>query len=59
MRNLGKSVEVAQQYYEQGADDVTFLNVTSFLNCPLKDLPMLEIMRRASETVFVPMTIGG
>lgn len=59
VRNLGKPVEVAQRYYEQGADEVTFLNITSFRNCPLKDLPMLEIMRRASETVFVPMTIGG
>ncbi|KAI2606127.1 imidazole glycerol phosphate synthase HisHF [Hypoxylon fragiforme] len=59
VRNLGKPVELARKYYEQGADEVTFLNITSFRDCPLADLPMLEILRRTSETVFVPLTIGG
>ncbi|KAI1389520.1 imidazole glycerol phosphate synthase HisHF [Hypoxylon trugodes] len=59
VRNLGKPVELARKYYEQGADEVTFLNITSFRDCPLADLPMLEVLRRTSETVFVPLTIGG
>lgn len=59
VKNLGKPVDMAKRYYEQGADEVTFLNITSFRNCPLADLPMLEILRRTSETVFVPLTIGG
>lgn len=59
VRNLGKPVELAKRYYEDGADEVTFLNITSFRNCPLVDLPMLEVLRRTSETVFVPLTIGG
>ncbi|EKG22593.1 Histidine biosynthesis [Macrophomina phaseolina MS6] len=59
VRNLGKPVDMARRYYEQGADEVTFLNITSFRNCPVADLPMLEILRRTSETVFVPLTIGG
>lgn len=59
VRNLGKPVEMAKRYYEQGADEVTFLNITSFRNCPIADLPMLEILRQTSETVFVPLTIGG
>lgn len=59
VRNLGKPVDMARRYYEQGADEVTFLNITSFRNCPLVDTPMLEILRQASETVFVPLTIGG
>lgn len=59
VRNLGKPVEMAQKYYEQGADEVTFLNITSFRNCPVADTPMLEILKRTSETVFVPLTIGG
>ncbi|KAK1572682.1 imidazoleglycerol phosphate synthase [Colletotrichum navitas] len=59
VRNLGKPVEMARRYYEQGADEVTFLNITSFRDCPLADLPMLEILRRTSETVFVPLTVGG
>ncbi|KAI1165604.1 putative bifunctional histidine biosynthesis protein hishf [Nemania serpens] len=59
VRNLGKPVDMAKTYYEQGADEVTFLNITSFRDCPLADLPMLEILRRTSETVFVPLTVGG
>ncbi|KAI5301954.1 Histidine biosynthesis bifunctional protein hisB, partial [Ascosphaera atra] len=59
VRNLGKPVDMAKKYYEQGADEVTFLNITSFRNCPLADAPMLEILRRTSESVFVPLTIGG
>ncbi|KAF7190751.1 Imidazole glycerol phosphate synthase hisHF [Pseudocercospora fuligena] len=59
VRNLGKPVLKAQQYYEQGADEVTFLNITSFRDTPLKDLPMLEVLRQASATCFVPLTIGG
>lgn len=59
VRNLGKPVDMARKYYEQGSDEITFLNITSFRNCPLADLPMLEILRRTSENVFVPLTIGG
>lgn len=59
VRNLGKPVDMARKYYEQGSDEITFLNITSFRNCPLADTPMLEILRRTSETVFVPLTIGG
>jgi len=59
IRNLGKPVELAQQYYNQGADEVTFLNITSFRNSPMKDQPMLEVLKKASEGIFVPLTIGG
>jgi glutamine amidotransferase/cyclase len=59
VRNLGKPVDMARKYYTQGADEVTFLNITSFRDCPVADLPMLEILRRTSETVFVPLTVGG
>lgn len=59
VRNLGKPVELATRYYNQGADEVTFLNITSFRDSPLKDLPMLEVLKRAAENVFVPLTVGG
>lgn len=59
VRNLGKPVQMAKKYYEDGADEVTFLNITSFRDCPIADLPMLEILRQTSQTVFVPLTIGG
>lgn len=59
VRNLGKPVELAEKYYRDGADEITFLNITSFQNCPLQDLPMLEVLRQASKTIFVPLTVGG
>ena len=59
VRNLGKPVNMACKYYEQGADEITFLNITSFRNCPAADLPMLEILRQTSKNVFVPLTVGG
>ncbi len=59
VRNLGKPVELARRYYEEGADEITFLNITGFRDFPLKDLPMLEVLERTSEKVFVPLTIGG
>ena len=59
VRNMGKPVGLAYKYYAQGADEITFLNITSFRNCPLADLPMMEILRQTSRTVFVPLTIGG
>ena len=34
VKKLGKPVEMAEKYYEQGADEITFLNITSFRDCP-------------------------
>ncbi|KAI3406561.2 HIS7 [Candida oxycetoniae] len=59
VRNLGKPVELATKYYLQGADEITFLNITSFRNSPLKDLPMLQVLQKAAESIFVPLTVGG
>ena len=59
VRNLGKPVELARRYYQEGADEITFLNITGFRDFPLKDIPMLEILRQTSKNVFVPLTIGG
>lgn len=59
VRNLGKPVELAGRYYEEGADEVCFLNITSFRQGVLDDLPMLKVLELASERVFVPLTVGG
>ncbi len=59
VRNLGKPVELARRYYQEGADEITFLNITGFRDFPLKDMPMLEVLRQTSVNVFVPLTIGG
>ncbi len=59
VRNLGKPVELAGRYYRQGADEITFLNITGFRDFPLKDMPMLQVLKQTSRNVFVPLTIGG
>nr|VFJ63814.1 MAG: glutamine amidotransferase / cyclase [Candidatus Kentron sp. FM]VFJ65049.1 MAG: glutamine amidotransferase / cyclase [Candidatus Kentron sp. FM]VFK17904.1 MAG: glutamine amidotransferase / cyclase [Candidatus Kentron sp. FM] len=59
VRNLGKPVELARRYYEEGADEITFLNITGFRDFPLGDQPMLDVLRETSKKVFVPLTIGG
>ena len=59
VRNLGKPVDLARRYYENGADEITFLNITGFRDFPLKDMPMIEVLKQTSKNVFVPLTIGG
>lgn len=59
VRNLGKPVELARRYYEEGADEITFLNITGFRDFPLEDMPMIEVLKQTSRNVFVPLTIGG
>ncbi len=59
VRNLGMPVDLAGRYYEEGADEITFLNITGFRDFPMQDQPMLEVLKRTSENVFVPLTIGG
>ncbi len=59
VRNLGMPVELASRYYQEGADEITFLNITGFRDFPLQDQPMIEVLERTSENVFVPLTIGG
>jgi len=59
VRNLGLPVELAERYYREGADEITFLNITGFRDFPLEDMPMLEVLKKTSRNVFVPLTIGG
>jgi glutamine amidotransferase/cyclase len=59
VRNLGKPVELAGRYYQEGADEITFLNITGFRDFPLKDMPMRQVLKETSRHVFVPLTIGG
>ncbi|KAL7422654.1 Histidine biosynthesis bifunctional protein hisB [Cryptotrichosporon argae] len=59
VRNLGKPVDLARRYFAEGADEICFLNITSFRSSALRDQPMLDVVRRAAETVFVPLTVGG
>ncbi|KAL5641470.1 hypothetical protein ACGC1H_001823 [Rhizoctonia solani] len=59
VRNLGKPVALARAYYDAGADEICLLNITSFRSSPLRDQPMLAVVRAAAAETFVPLTIGG
>ena len=59
VRNLGKPVSLAARYYNEGADEIAFLNITSFRNGVVEDMPMLQVLEEASRSIFVPLTVGG
>jgi glutamine amidotransferase/cyclase len=59
VRNLGKPVGLAQRYYDEGADEIAFLNITSFRQGVIDDMPMLRVLEEASKGIFVPLTVGG
>ena len=46
VRNLGMPVDLARRYYQESADEITFLNITGFRDFPLEDMPMLEVLRQ-------------
>jgi len=59
VRNLGKPVSLAARYYNEGADEIAFLNITSFRQGVVEDMPMLQVLEEASKSIFVPLTVGG
>jgi len=59
VRNLGKPVALASRYYQEGADEIAFLNITSFRQGVIEDMPMLQVLEEASKGIFVPLTVGG
>jgi glutamine amidotransferase/cyclase len=59
VRNLGKPVSLASRYYNEGADEIAFLNITSFRQGVIEDMPMLQVLEEASRSIFVPLTVGG
>ncbi|KAL7531689.1 hypothetical protein ACHAXR_005669 [Thalassiosira sp. AJA248-18] len=59
VRNLGKPVQLAARYYTEGADEIAFLNITSFRQGVIEDMPMLQVLEEASKCIFVPLTVGG
>jgi len=54
--DAGDPVEVATAYNEQGADEVTFLDITASSD---KREIILDVVQRTAETVFIPLTVGG
>ena len=56
LRDAGDPVELAARYYEQGADEITFLDVTATVDG--RDT-MHDVVRATAEQVFIPLTVGG
>ena len=56
LRDAGDPVAVAQRYDEEGADELTFLDITASHQ---RRKIILDVVRKTAETVFMPLTVGG
>ncbi len=56
LRDAGDPVEIARRYDQQGADEVTFLDITASSDDRDLILPMIEAV---ADQVFIPLTVGG
>jgi imidazole glycerol-phosphate synthase subunit HisF len=56
LRDAGDPVELARRYDEQGADELTFLDITASSS---GRETTYEVVRRTADEVFIPLTVGG
>lgn len=56
LRDMGDPVELAGAYFEQGADEITFLDVTATVD---ERATTYDVVQRTAEQVFIPLTVGG
>ncbi len=56
LRDAGDPVEIAQRYDAEGADELTFLDITASYE---RRKIILDVVRKTAETVFMPLTVGG
>jgi len=56
LRDAGDPIELARTYYEQGADEITFLDVKATVD---NRETMFDLVRATAEQVFIPLTVGG
>jgi cyclase len=56
LRDAGDPVEIAKKYDDQGADELTFLDITA--SSDARDI-ILHIIERVADQVFIPLTVGG
>ncbi|MDA8125353.1 MAG: imidazole glycerol phosphate synthase subunit HisF [Deltaproteobacteria bacterium] len=54
--DIGDPVEVARAYYEQGADEIVFYDITASSE---GRAIMIDVVRRVAETIFIPFSVGG
>lgn len=56
IRDAGDPVEIAKRYDEQGADEITFLDITA--SCESRDT-MESVVKQVASEIFIPLTVGG
>jgi len=56
LRDSGDPVELAERYYDEGADELVFLDITAGLE---KRKTMADVVERVARRVFIPLTVGG
>jgi cyclase len=56
LRDMGDPVELAAAYFAQGADELTFLDVTATVD---ERATTYDVVQRTAEQVFIPLTVGG
>ena len=56
IRYAGVPWELATRYYEEGADEIIFLDITA--SCERRDT-MVNVIKKTAEQVFVPLAVGG
>ncbi|NCB33929.1 MAG: imidazole glycerol phosphate synthase subunit HisF, partial [Erysipelotrichia bacterium] len=56
LKEVGDPVELARRYYEQGADELIFLDITA--THEHRDT-MVQTAARTAEQIFIPFTVGG
>ena len=56
LRDAGDPIEIARRYDEQGADEVTFLDITA--SSDQRDI-ILHVVEACASQVFIPLTVGG
>lgn len=56
LRIVGEPVEMAKRYYEDGADEILYVDIVASL---YQRNHLSDIVRKASERIFIPLTVGG
>ena len=56
LRDAGDPVEVARRYNDDGADELTFLDITASVD---QRAMIFDVIERVAEQVFIPLTVGG
>lgn len=56
IRDAGDPVEIARRYDAQGADEITFLDITASSD---ERATMVEVVQQVAAQVFIPLTVGG